>query len=686
MLGLGLGSLAGGWISSRFPRRGLVIFGAAELGIAVFGLCSLRIYHWASTYTAGASLPATIIFSFSLLICPTMLMGATLPILVEQLVSYSGRVGYSVATLYAVNTFGSAVACYLCASFLLNDFGQSGSVAIAAAINTVVGTTAVLYGLGKRQHAAEISTPQSQPRNTGVALPLGLAMLIAAISGFIALGFEIAWFRVFLLASSDRAPAFALLLSTILVGIAAGSYIAEKLTETKSSMAVMHVVGVLMLLAGVISVYLPPLVGLLRWAGVDFLMSVFGFFITAALMGSVLPLVCRLAISPDDQAGRRVSLVYVSNIMGSALGSLLVGFVMLQYFGLRQVSLQLATTAALAGSIVLLFSEGKFRIPPVWAAVFMTFALVAVPVASRFYSNLFERLIWGGQPQANEPFAHIVENRNGVIAVTKEGAVLGDGVYDGFFNIDPTHDLNIIVRAYALSAFHPAPKRMLMIGLSSGSWGQVLVNQPQTESLDIVEINPGYLKLIPLYSMVRSLMANPKARIYIDDGRRWMLAHPGERYDAIVQNTSFYWRDHTSNLLSTDYLEIIRKHLNPGGVFYYNTTGSDDVLATGLHVFPYGLRVVNFLAVSDSPLQMNLERWMSILQKYSIDDQLVFDPDRPESAATLRAYRDLFKSQAEPPKFTGMETSTSLNVRLGWRLIITDDNMGWEWRSSSDIH
>src|ERR1035441_11083311 len=102
-------------------------------------------------------------------------------------------------------------------------------------------------------------------------------------------------------------------------------------------------------------------------------MSVFGFFVTAALMGSVLPLVCLNAGSADDQAGRRVSLVYVSNIMGSALGSLLVGFVMLQYFGLRQVSLQLAKTAALAGSIVLFFSEGKFRIPPVWAVVFFPY-------------------------------------------------------------------------------------------------------------------------------------------------------------------------------------------------------------------------------------------------------------------------------------------------------------------------
>src|SRR5579859_6891356 len=94
MLGLGLGSLVGGWISSRFPRRGIAIFGLAELGIAMFGLSSLRIFHWAAVHTAGASLSATIFFSLALLILPTMLMGATLPILVEQLIGNSGKVGY----------------------------------------------------------------------------------------------------------------------------------------------------------------------------------------------------------------------------------------------------------------------------------------------------------------------------------------------------------------------------------------------------------------------------------------------------------------------------------------------------------------------------------------------------------------------------------------------------------------
>src|SRR6202041_1913282 len=110
----------------------------------------------------------------------------------------------------------------------------------------------------------------------------------------------------------------------------------------------------------------------------------------------------------------------------------------------------------------------------------------------------------------------------------------GNGVYDGFFNVDPLHDVNLVVRAYALSFFHPAPKRILMIGLSSGSWAQILANHPEAESLDIVEINPGYVQLIPKYSCVASLLQNSRVHIYVDDGRRWLLAHPEAHYDVIV--------------------------------------------------------------------------------------------------------------------------------------------------------
>src|SRR6202790_3637390 len=71
MVGLGIGSLAGGRLSARFPRRAVLIFGIVELGVAAFGLSSLRIFHWAATHTAGANLPSVILSSLVLLLIPT---------------------------------------------------------------------------------------------------------------------------------------------------------------------------------------------------------------------------------------------------------------------------------------------------------------------------------------------------------------------------------------------------------------------------------------------------------------------------------------------------------------------------------------------------------------------------------------------------------------------------------------
>jgi spermidine synthase len=699
MLGLGLGSLLGGWASARFPRHAVLLFGASELGVAVFGLISLKLFHWAAGFTAGASLPSTILFGFLLLIFPTVLMGATLPLLVQHLVTGSGRVGSSVALLYFANTFGSAVACYLCAIFLLRQFGQSGSAVIAACLNGVVGLSA-LFLLRARPAQAEPPPAGAQEISRSEArLPLRLVMLLAGISGFIALGFEIAWFRVFELASKDRAPAFALLLSTFLAGVAAGSYIAEKHTKEKSSDEILRIVGFILLVVGALSVFLPPLVAVfqwkglallqwapivaqLQWRGMWFLLAAPAFFVVAALIGSVLPLLCQLGVAAGSRAGSEVSWTYASNILGSTLGSLFIGFVWMHHFGLQQVSEHLALAAIATGTFVLFLGPAKSRIKLRWALPLAAACVMVFAVASVCYRGLFEKLIFGAGAQVRGPFAHVIENRNGVIAIGRDATVYGNGVYDGAFNTDPRDDVNFVVRAYAVSLFHPAPKRILMVGLASGSWAQIFANHPDLESLDVVEINPGYLSLISQYPAVASLLRNPRVHINVDDGRRWLLAHPDSRYDVIVINTSFYWRDHSSVLLSADFLKIIRPHLNQGGVYFYNTTGSDDVVATGLRVFPYGLRVFSFLAVSDSPIDFNEDRWMAILRRYTIDGRPVFDPPDPKSEETLRSYAALAAALDASKEFHSFETSKSLNARLGERLIITDNNMGWEWKNS----
>lgn len=679
MLGLGIGSLVGGRLSEKFPDRGILIFGLCELGIAAFGLISLRLFHWASAFTAGTTLGFTILFSFLLLILPTILMGATLPLLVEQLVRSSRNVGYSVATLYFVNTLGSAVACYLCALVLLRDFGQSGSVTLAACVNTLVGATAFLYGrseLPEAHESAMAATAVEEP--SANVLSLRLAALIAGIAGFLALGFEIAWFRIFALATNDRAPAFALLLCTYLAGIAAGSFLSEKLCEKKKINPV-TMAGAAMLIAGAVSVYLVPLLSHLSWNEQPVLWSAPAFFLTAALLGSVLPLLCRSAVPAGNSAGRSVSLIYLFNILGATLGSLLIGFGLMNFFGTETISMQLAAATVLTGFVVVLFRTGRLQAPPKWMWAMVIVAAVAIPASRAGYQNLFGKLIFGRKAAQVGYMKHVVENRNGIVTVTADDAVFGGGVYDGYFNTDPANDKNLVIRAYVLSLFQPHPKRVFMLGLASGSWAQVIANNPELEHLDIVEINPGYLQLVAQYPEVRSLLQNPKVNIYVDDARRWLVAHPDQKYDSVVANTSFHWRDHTSQVLSVEFLQIVKAHLLPGGSYYFNATESPDVLVTGLHEYKYGLRVISFLALSDSPIVLDKKRWFSVLDRYQIDGKKMFDASTPRGRFVLAGYDAFADSVQEPERMLGLETGQALAERLGPRHIITDDNMGAEW-------
>jgi predicted membrane-bound spermidine synthase len=135
MLGLGIGSLAGGAISNDPRRPALALFAAAELGIGLFGLGSLQLFRAVGVATLGLSPAATAAVALGLVLVPTLLMGATLPLLVAHVVRSSGNVGHSVGMLYFVNTLGSAFAAFAAVLLVLPHFGQSGAVRLAATLN-----------------------------------------------------------------------------------------------------------------------------------------------------------------------------------------------------------------------------------------------------------------------------------------------------------------------------------------------------------------------------------------------------------------------------------------------------------------------------------------------------------------------------------------------------------------------
>jgi len=89
--------------------------------------------------------------------------------------------------------------------------------------------------------------------------------------------------------------------------------------------------------------------------------------------------------------------------------------------------------------------------------------------------------------------------------------------------------------------------------------------------------------------------------------------------------------------------------------------------------------VISFLAVSDSPLTLDKERWASVLSRYTIDGKRMFNPADPRTQTVLAAYSEFADTVKLPPRLLGLEAGDALAQRLGPRRIITDDNMGAEW-------
>jgi len=222
-----------------------------------------------------------------------------------------------------------------------------------------------------------------------------------------------------------------------------------------------------------------------------------------------------------------------------------------------------------------------------------------------------------------------------------------------------------------------------MIGLSSGAWAQVLANNPHVDSLTIVEINSGYLELIQKAPQVSSVLANPKVTIITDDGRRWLRGNPQRKFDAIVSNTTFHFRANATNLLSTEFLQIIRRHLHPGGIFFYNTTSSDRVQRTGCAAFADGARFTNHLVVSNAPIKWDFGRWRRTLEAYAIDGKPILRSESPEERAKLDELeswqKSLDKGEAIDQK-RPIEHCSDILLRTAEKKLVTDDNMGSEWR------
>lgn len=491
-------------------------------------------------------------------------------------------------------------------------------------------------------------------------LPRSLAFAV----GFLSLVQEVLWARLVGFADSGRPESFAAVLAFYLIGIAAGAKFGGRLCSYPDR--ILGGSALILLVAGAIDVASPFIfASTLQWVP-PILAAAPLVVITAALKSALFPVVHHLG--SNDRAtfkGRSFSWVYFCNVLGCTLGPLFAALWLLDRVTLTQSFVLVGAATFAAAAIASPTKELK--------------ATTSVAMA------LMAGVVWIVPNQVN----HIATTNGkpyspGIIIETKEGIVhtlraehggdyvFGGNVYDGRINTDLRVNSNGIDRVYALSAAHGDPERVLVIGLSAGSWTEALAMDPAVESIDAVEINPGYLKLIARYREVSGLLSDPKVRVHIADGRRWLRTHPGDKFDVIATNTTFHWRANSTNLLSREFLELVREHLAPGGVALINTTGSVDVFKTATEVFPHSYLYGNSVFMAEHDFRSKLATNAGSAYAFGSRSGNTLRKGEPRSDAAVKAM-----------VAKGFRTLQEEEVRAGRASeVITDDNMITEYKNA----
>lgn len=426
--------------------------------------------------------------------------------------------------------------------------------------------------------------------------------LLAFVCGFCSLSLEILWVRLYGFAKSATPAAFGFVLAAYLIGIALGASAGARACRKSGDHTQLWRASVAaLLISASLSALLPALFAGLAASGVQNpLIELFTIAFASSVLAFVFPIAHHLGTHHFTQGqGQKFALVYTANVVGAGLGPLVTGYVLLDAASLQTSFLILGALQA-AAAVVLVLAVGLRQSRGVLAGSGSVLAVVLVLFIFAFDPH---RLVQSFSP-AEKTAKTVIENRHGIITIFPgkqpgDDIVYGGNVYDGSTNLNAERNTNGLERPLLMAALHPAPERVLMVGLSVGTWLAVVREIPGVKSVDVVEINPGYLKAAQAYPMQAQALQDPRVNIVIDDARRWLRAHPERKYDLIVMNTTFHWRSNATLLLSTEVLKSMRSHMAPGAVLSFNPTGSGDAFYTASRVFPHAYQYSNFVYAAD---------------------------------------------------------------------------------------
>lgn len=645
MCGLGLGYLLGGRLAQRV-RTPLAIYGWIEILLGVFGALSPMLLLWIGRATAGSSLGFVFVISFLVLLTPTILMGATLPLLSQGFIQKIQTSGQVIGLFYGLNTLGAAVGALISAFVIIGMLGLAGTAYLAAFINGGIGLAALAAAQKTGKKEASTSQSGDTPKRTKLSRNWGYQKILAAsfLVGFIGLGYEMVWVRVLGVLNKHTAYSFPTLLFFLLTGLAIGGYLFGKradqsrrptrlLWQVEIGAAILASLSILIYLIGmqipairsyhqanfyVFQVPPPPLVT----AGRDvvfsiqvalqeilkFLLPNLLIVLPASLLhGGSLVILDRISMDSPDLAGRRIGDVHLANIAGSLSGALLISLAFIPAIGA-----ELTLKALLLVSLVFLALDlwpvkketlygNAWQPIAVYSGVLLALTLL-LPWRTSLFGHIYTAGL--GRPQT------IREGRDSLIVLTWEDThkTQPDELWLGGELHSVFGEPSRIYQLYALNCLSSIqPRSILIIGLGGGNTTNFYLQTPGVERVVIVELLDDLADFLQEHvHFVEDMLSDPRVTYLVDDGRRYLYANPHERFDLIAIDPLRHYTAGANNLYSEEAMTLYRDHLNPGGLFCAWMDEFHVIPRTAGNVFPYVDEFLNQILASNQPQQYSL--------------------------------------------------------------------------------
>ncbi len=577
MLGLALGNWAGGkWINqiSRFigrPAILLYIFAELIIGIGAFVVPNLFELGHSILLTVDEMSSYKYLFYSSVLITISIVpwcffMGTTIPVAMFFFKQANKAEKTSFSFLYLANVIGAMLGALISSFVLFELIGFKNSLMLAGALNFAI--SFICLGLLKKfpySNFSPIGIEKIKPDASSDGVSNWFLGFILFFNGLTSMAFEIIWIRAFIPTLGNFVYAFAGLLTVYLFATWVGSLIYRKVSSfsTKPKLAdliaLLTVFAFFPIFAGD-PYFLEPLIGKGGHTGLKIFITLASVFPFCLVLGYLTPmLIDQYSTGQSKPAGR----MYALNIIGSILGPLIAAYVLLPLLGSKESIIFLIIP------YFILFLLCALQLPEIHKTqkiIGATIIFLIVINFTFFKSKSYEEGATRGEIKIRRDHTATVISYN-LGPYNKGLLVNGQEMTMGF------NQAHKIMAHFPLATLQNKPESAVVIAFGMGTTYRSLLSWDIKATA--VELVPSVIETFGDYHKdAKEILKNPRGRIVIDDGRRFLNRNK-EKFDLItVDPPPPIEAAGTSLLYSEDFYKIVKKRLKPNGIFFHWFPGS----------------------------------------------------------------------------------------------------------------